>query len=90
MAKGTKIKATFSDGYTITRTTSLNLTHAWRYEGKRHDGSRGGNAGFSGSRTLAEQALASESAYITKPSKWNNNKTGQLTFAEVAEVEKAA
>jgi hypothetical protein len=90
MAKGTKIVARFSDGAAIERTTTLGLTHAWRWYGLRDDKTQTGNSGFASSREKATAALNSDSGYVTKPSKWNNGKVGTLTFSEVVEVERVA
>lgn len=62
MSKGRKIQATFSDGRTISRTTTLPLTHAWRFWGTYPDGSSAGCSGFASSAELAAKAIVSDSA----------------------------
>jgi hypothetical protein len=89
------IKATFSNGVIITRTTTLALTHAWRFVGRHHpdNASQSGGdiclTGFASSRALAAKAMSSESRHVTKPSHWNKNKVGETVSTEIVEVETA-
>lgn len=90
MAKGTKITARFSDGTELTRTTTLDLTHAWQFKGIRTVEAAepwGGKrnvmlTGFAGSREKAQKALASEPRRITKDG-------GEVTSTEIVEVMQA-
>jgi hypothetical protein len=67
-----RFTATFSDGRTITRKTDRNYTHAWRVHYAGFNGLAEA-IGFSGSRLLAERALAS----------WTNP---TVTAREIADV----
>lgn len=79
MAK-TKISAKFSDGSEIKRTTTLGLTHAWRFVRKRTDGTLGGSTGFAGSQEKAEAAVRSEA---NKSVRWSG---GEIVSTEVVPV----
>lgn len=60
----TSITATFANGETITRKTTMKLTHAWRAIGHDSDGVTRSTTGFSGSESKAHRAAAAELRYF--------------------------
>lgn len=61
----TSITATFANGETITRKTTMKLTHAWRAFGCDSKGNQYVRTGFSGSAEKARKAANAELRYMT-------------------------